>query len=72
MTDRVCGFIVTLKDNIREDDIRELQEALGWFKHVLSVDPVVADPGQIIAEARVRQDMLQRFYAFYCSLEKVA
>lgn len=45
----------------------KLQEALGWFKHVLRVEPVVADVGLAIATARARTEMQHRFYAFYCS-----
>jgi hypothetical protein len=53
MTDRHAGYIVTLTDDIREDDAEEsVLTALRMVKGVISVEPVVADHAQHIAEER--------------------
>lgn len=52
MTDRYAGFVVTLAHDIREDDARDLVTALRMIRGVVSVDPVTADAGYLIAEMR--------------------
>jgi hypothetical protein len=52
MTDRHAGYIVTLADDVREDDAQAIIAALGMVKGVLSVEPITADPRTFIAEAR--------------------
>jgi len=51
----------------REDDVEQLRRGLATFRFVRSVDPVVADPALAIAEARIRREMQEKFYAFYTS-----
>lgn len=56
MTDRHSGYVVTLAEDIREDDAQAVIAALGMVRGVLSVEPVVADlmPALI---AKVRRDV---------------
>lgn len=51
MTTRYSGFVVTLTDDIREDDAEAVVTALRMVKGVASVEPVDAD---IIAEQIAR------------------
>lgn len=51
MTDRHAGYIVTLADDIREDDAVHTISALKMIKGVISVQPVVADACHSIAAA---------------------
>lgn len=55
MTDRLSGYLVTLDQDIREDDAEEIVAALRMIKFVASVTPVRAGPldDQII---RLRRD----------------
>lgn len=58
MTDRHAGYLVTLDADIRDDDAKAILDALRMVKHVLAVEPVVADPLSKIAENRARTDIL--------------
>lgn len=51
MTDKHAGYIVTLADDISEDDERTLN-AIRMIKGVESVTPVVANVNQAIAMRR--------------------
>lgn len=58
MTDRYCGFMVTLSKDTRDDDAETNQNALRMVKGVASVDPVVANAGAAaIAEMRIRSEV---------------
>ena len=41
MTDRHTGYVITLKDSIREDDAEAVINALKMIKGVVSVKPVI-------------------------------
>ncbi|MEV0830859.1 MULTISPECIES: hypothetical protein [Streptosporangiaceae] len=57
MTDRHAGYIVTLAEDVREDDAEAILSALRMVKGVLSVEPIVASPHDLhIATQRVRQE----------------
>lgn len=56
MTDRHAGYIVTLADDIREDDAQAIISALHLIKGVISVEPVAADHQLAIAKERVRDE----------------
>jgi hypothetical protein len=60
MTDRHAAYIVTLAEDIREDDAEVLVVALGAIRGVLSVKPVVSDVELWIAEERARNDLGSR------------
>lgn len=70
MSNRIAAFVVTLEHNLQEDDAADLFRALKQLKGVLDVRPAVADPALIVAEARARRDMQEKFYAFYCDTFK--
>ena len=54
MTERHAGYVVTLEENIREDDAALTIAAIKQIKGVIDVCPVVTDPRLVMAEARVR------------------
>jgi hypothetical protein len=54
MSDRHAGYIVTLKDDVRDDDAESIVTALEMVKGVLSVDPIVADVTLWLAEMRAK------------------
>lgn len=53
MTDRHSGYLVVLDQDIREDDAEATLTALRMVRGVLSVEPVVSDIQQVIAERRL-------------------
>lgn len=57
MTDRHAAYIVTLAEDIREDDAEAVLAALRMIRGVLSVEPVVSTFEVHIAEARARAEM---------------
>ncbi len=60
MTDRISGFLVTLENDIREDDAQDVIKSIALTKGVLSVMPVKTEPlGQIIS-TRVRQEVIKK------------
>jgi len=63
MTDRHAGYVVTLEDNIREDDAAQTIAALRQIKGVLDVCPIVADPMLMVAEARVRTENVTQVFS---------
>lgn len=62
MTDRWRGFAVTLDHAMRDDDAQSTLEAIRHIKGVLSVEPVVDDIGQQMAEQRARVKMRSMVY----------
>jgi hypothetical protein len=62
MTDRHAGYVVTLKDDIREDDAAHLIDLLGHLKGVLSVTPIVSDFSVAIAEERAYGQLREQVY----------
>lgn len=57
MTDRYNYLTVALEKDIRSDDAEALISAIKQLRGVLSVEPNVSDPGDWLAESRVRQEL---------------
>lgn len=53
MTTTHAGYIVTLADNIREDDAQAVINALAMVKGVIAVEPVENSPELLIAKQRI-------------------
>jgi hypothetical protein len=60
MTDRVSAFTVVLERDVREDDAQSLIEAIRHLRGILSVEPVVSNPGQAVATARLRFEYFEK------------
>lgn len=52
MTDRYAGFVVTLSEDMREDDARQVLSALRMIRGVVGVEPVVSSVEVAIAQSR--------------------
>jgi hypothetical protein len=65
MTARHAGYIVTLADDVREDDAEHIMTALRMISGVVSVKPVTADLKMVMAReqahAEVREKVLNLF-----------
>lgn len=63
MTARHAGYIVTLAEDIREDDAEHIMTALRMISGVVSVKPIAADFQQVVAReqahAEVREKILR-------------
>lgn len=64
MTDRLKGFVVTLKDDIREDDAEEILTALSMVKGVIDVRPLVHTHDDHMARMRLELEFRQKLYDF--------
>lgn len=62
MTDRHAAYIVTLDEDIRKDDAEAIINALRMVKHIIAVEPVVADFALGIAERRASNEWRKRIY----------
>lgn len=60
MTARHAGYIVTLADDVREDDAEHILTALRMISGVVSVTPVTADIGQVVARERVQAEIREK------------
>lgn len=58
MTDRYNSLTVVLEKDMREDDAEDLITAVRMIKGVLSVECGIANPGDYIAEKRVKTELL--------------
>ena len=64
MTDRHCGYVVTLAQDIREDDAQRIIDAIGMIRGVVSVEPVKGDAiGEHILRSRWRSEIIPRVLA---------
>lgn len=57
MTDRIKGFVVTLDEDIREDDVERIRQAILSLKHVVAVNSSVVDSNDLINRQRVRMEL---------------
>lgn len=62
MTDRIAGYIVTLSDDIREDDAEAILNAIRMVKNVQSVDTIVSDIALHLAEQRLVTQIRNKLY----------
>jgi hypothetical protein len=60
MSQSFKGFVVTLDQEVSEEYIDFLKNAISALKHVSSVDPVPTDFNDHIVEMRVRRESAQK------------
>jgi len=60
VTERHAGYVVTLKEDIREDDAERLVSALRFFSCVASVTPIVSNVEHHVATEKARFDLLSK------------
>lgn len=70
MTDRVKGFTVTLKDDVRIDDIEQLQNAILCMKGVIDVEPSIADHNDHMNRERVKWELYEKIQNFLSDILK--
>lgn len=60
MTDRHAGYVVTLSEDIREDDAEAIINAIRMVKGVINVRPIVSNVELMIAEDRTDQEWREK------------
>lgn len=60
MTGRHAGYVVTLAADIREDDAEHIMTALRMISGVVSVKPVTADLGMVMAREQVHAEVREK------------
>lgn len=63
MTDRISRLTVILERDVRDDDIVPLLGAIRQMRGVLRVEQHVADPGELLAYARVGHEWTDKLLA---------
>lgn len=64
MTNRHRGYIITLEENIREDDAERLINALEFLVGSGRIKPVVDDAEKQMIECKVRIEMREKLLKF--------
>jgi len=62
MSDRHMGYIVTLENNIKDENAQSILDAIGMVKGVISVRPVVSDFVGHMAEERARRKLADKLW----------
>jgi hypothetical protein len=62
VTTRHAGYIVTLKQELREDDAAALIAAIEMLSPVASVVPVENDCGHVMAVQQARHELRQKLW----------
>lgn len=74
MSERVKGFTVVLKNDLREEDAQLLKSAISLLSGVLSVEAIAATSEDYFAEQRVRatigDEILKILYPHLMGSEK--
>ena len=62
MTDRIHALTVILDQDVRDDDVQPVIDAIRMVKHVISVEPHVTSLVDHSARIRVRTDLTTKLY----------
>ncbi|MGY0065126.1 hypothetical protein ACWY4P_54060 (plasmid) [Streptomyces sp. LZ34] len=69
MTHRHAGYVVTLDEDVRDDDSQAIINALLLIKGVRSVEPIAGDHQLLIAKQRVRDEFREKVLALLRELQ---
>lgn len=62
MTTRHAGYIVTLEQDLRDDDAKTLIDAIELLRGVVSVQPIVAEYLTHVARERIRRELVDKLW----------
>jgi hypothetical protein len=65
MTDRIKGFVVTLEEDMRIDDIDNILNAIRMIKGISSVEPSISNIDDHINRERIKSEYREQFIKFY-------
>lgn len=64
MTDRIKGFVVTLDEDMRVDDIDQIVNAIKMIKGIYSVEPSVSNFDDTMNKERIKSELRGKFIEF--------
>lgn len=64
MTDRVKGFTVVLKEDVRVDDVEATMNAIAMIKGVCEIYPHIVDAEDEMNRMRIKSELRKKFYDF--------
>lgn len=64
MSDKVKGFVVALENDLREDEIEHVINAIKMVKGVVNVEPIKTTSHDQIFQLRIKAEMRNKFYDF--------
>lgn len=62
MSDRHIGYVVVLDTALRDDDSAEIIKAIRLLRGVVSVQPVVRDPHDMINRSQAVHELKQKLW----------
>jgi hypothetical protein len=62
MTTRLKGFLITLDDDIRDDDAKPIREAIEMIRHVQSCVPIPTNADDYMARDRARMELEKKLF----------
>lgn len=68
MTDRIKGFTVSLTHDMRDDDCKNIIDAIQMIKGVESVDSHIADTDSYFAKKQLKWELRQIIFDWFKKL----
>jgi hypothetical protein len=62
MSDQIKGFVVTLKDNMKDEDAEHIRCAIMLLANVADVGPIKSELGDFVTCNRLRIEIAERVY----------
>ena len=62
MSQHFKGLVITFSEDLREENVKELTNALTQFRHVLSVQPIEMDFQDLMNRDRVRYELESKLW----------
>ena len=64
MSDRVKGFVITLENDVRLDDVELLMQTIRYMRGVANVEPSIVDSSDWINQQRIKSELKYKMYQF--------
>ena len=61
---KVKGFIVTLNEDVAEEEYQKIKAIVCMVKMVIGVDPIQTDINDVIIARRIKQEVRQTFLEY--------
>ncbi len=62
MTDRINALTVVLDEDLREDDVDSLCNAIMHMRHVIKVEENVVDIASTVSDARAKRELTSKLW----------
>ena len=64
MSDRVKGFVITLENDVRLDDVELLMQTMRYMRGVANVEPSIVYSSDWINQQRIKSELKDKMYQF--------